>query len=103
VSVAFKVVTAVEHAAWASQGSFAGSAADAADGFIHLSTPAQLPGTLLRHFAGQADLVAVAVELDGLPVRWEPARGGELFPHVYGALPYGCVREVTPLPPAGGG
>ena len=81
-------------------GAFAGSPVDAADGFIHFSTAAQVRETAARHFAGQDDLVLVAVDADvlGSALRFEPSRGGDLFPHLYGALPLTAVRWVQPLP-----
>lgn len=81
-------------------GLFRGAPVDAADGFIHLSTAAQVRETAARHFAGQADLVLVAVRADALgpALRWEPSRGGALFPHVYGPLPLDAVLWAVPLP-----
>jgi uncharacterized protein (DUF952 family) len=78
---------------------FAGSPADLSDGFIHFSTAAQLAGTAAKHFAGLKDLVLVAVDAGALPaqLRWEPSRGGELFPHLYAALPLAAVRWARPL------
>jgi uncharacterized protein (DUF952 family) len=75
-------------------GSYRGSAADARDGFIHFSTAAQLAGTYAKHFAGQRELVLVAVDADllGPALKWEPSRGGDLFPHLYAALPLSAVR-----------
>ena len=81
-------------------GTYRGSAVDASDGFIHLSTAAQLPGTMEKHFAGSHDLLLVAVDTDrlGLALKWEPSRGGELFPHLYAALPLSAVVWTKPLP-----
>ena len=92
----------VDRASWHAAppaASFAGSAADARDGFIHFSTAAQLRETAARHFAGQSDLLLVAVEATSLgeALRWEPSRGGELFPHLYGPLPLRAVRWATEL------
>jgi uncharacterized protein (DUF952 family) len=86
-------------------GRFTGSPVDLADGFIHLSTAAQVAETAARHFAGNADLLLVAVSAADVEpwLRWEPSRGGALFPHVYGDLPLGAVRAVTPLPLDGDG
>ena len=97
--VAYKVLTAAEHEELTETGSFGGSAVDRTDGFIHLSTAAQLASTLDRHFPGQSGLVVVAVDLVmlGDAVRWEPARGGMLFPHVYQALPHSAVLAAGPL------
>ncbi|MCB2128444.1 MAG: DUF952 domain-containing protein [Rhodobacteraceae bacterium] len=65
-----------------------GAPVDLADGFIHLSTAAQVAETAARHFSRESDLVLVAVRADGLgaDLRWEPSRGGALFPHLYRAL-----------------
>jgi uncharacterized protein (DUF952 family) len=81
-------------------GRFTGAPVDHADGFIHFSTAAQARETAARHFAGQDDLVLVAVEADALgpALRYEPSRGGDLFPHLYGDLPLGAVRAVFDLP-----
>ena len=81
-------------------GSYAGSAADARDGFIHFSTEAQLAGTMAKHFAGQRELLLVAVDTEALgeALKWEPSRGGDLFPHLYAALPLCAVRWTKPLP-----
>ncbi len=81
------------------RGVFQGSADDRRDGFIHFSTAAQLPGTAAKHFAGQSGLLLIAV--DGLALgdalRWEPSRGGELFPHLYGELGLGAVTGIAEL------
>jgi uncharacterized protein (DUF952 family) len=81
-------------------GTYRGSAADARDGFIHFSTAAQLAGTLSNHFAGQRELLLVAVDPDALgsSLKWEPSRGGELFPHLYATLPLNAVRWTKPVP-----
>ncbi|MBX9711594.1 MAG: DUF952 domain-containing protein [Xanthobacteraceae bacterium] len=81
------------------RGSFAGSTDDERDGFIHFSTAAQVEGTLARHFAGQADLFVVAVEADTLgdALKWEPSRGGDLFPHLYGDLDPHAAHSITAL------
>ena len=66
--------------------SFAGAPIDLAAGYIHLSTADQLTETVDRHFAGQGELHVAAVDLDALggSLKWEPSRGGALFPHLYG-------------------
>jgi uncharacterized protein (DUF952 family) len=81
-------------------GAFTGAPVDIADGFIHFSTAAQVAETAARHFAGAADLVLVAVDAAalGAALRYEPSRGGALFPHLYGTLPLSAVRWVRPLP-----
>jgi uncharacterized protein (DUF952 family) len=97
-----------ERASWrlAEQtGNYRGSAADARDGFIHFSTAAQLAGTLAKHFTGRADLLLIAVDADALgeALKWEPSRGGELFPHLYATLPLAAVRWTKPVPDEVGG
>jgi uncharacterized protein (DUF952 family) len=86
-------------------GSYPGSSQDLADGFIHFSTAAQIVASAARHRAGQRDLVLLEVDPAGLgaALRWEKARGGELFPHLYGALPCASVRHVSKLPLGGDG
>lgn len=81
------------------QGAFRGSADDLRDGFIHFSTAAQVAGTLAKHFAGQAGLLLIAVDATalGAGLRWEPSRGGELFPHLYDELDTRAVQSVVPL------
>ncbi len=83
-----------------SSGRFTGAPVDVADGFIHFSTGSQVPETAARHFAGQRDLLIIAVEVDALgeALRFEPSRGGDLFPHLYADLPLGAVRSVAELP-----
>jgi uncharacterized protein (DUF952 family) len=70
------------------KGRFEGSPLDLQDGYIHLSTAEQAQETARRHFHGQAGLVLVLLDADALgdAIRWEPSRGGQLFPHHYGAL-----------------
>ena len=81
-------------------GSFAGAPVDLVDGYIHFSTGAQVRETAARHFAGQTGLLLLAVDAAALGghLRWEPARGGDLFPHLYAALPVAAVFRVDPLP-----
>lgn len=81
-------------------GVFVGAAIDLADGYIHLSAADQVAETAARHFAGQHDLVLVAVAAAALgsALRWETSRGGALFPHLYGPLPMASVLWVKPLP-----
>jgi uncharacterized protein (DUF952 family) len=81
-------------------GRLEGSPVDRADGFIHFSTAAQAAETARRHFRGQADLVVLEVEGGdlGQALRWEPSRGGDLFPHLYAALDVDKVLAVTEAP-----
>lgn len=81
-------------------GRFTGAPVDLQDGYIHFSTAAQARETAAKHFAGQADLVLVAVDAGalGAALTWEPSCGGQLFPHLYADLPMAAVRWVRPLP-----
>jgi len=81
-------------------GLLAGAPVDHQDGYIHFSTAAQVAETAAKHFAGAADLILIAVDADrlGEALRFEPARGGDLFPHLYGALPLSAVLWAIPLP-----
>jgi uncharacterized protein (DUF952 family) len=81
-------------------GVFNGAPVDVRDGFIHFSTAEQAGETLARHFAGAGDLMLVAVDAGvlGEALRYEPSRGGALFPHLYAPLPLAAVRWVKPLP-----
>ncbi len=99
----FKLMRPAEWAALAARGTTPGSPADVADGFVHFSTAAQLPGTLERHFAGETGLVLVAVDpaAAGPALRWEPSRGGALFPHLYRPLQATDVLWSRPLDQGG--
>lgn len=81
-------------------GRFDGAPADLADGYIHFSTAAQARETAAKHFAGQDDLLLIAVDAGALgsALTWEPSRGGALFPHLYAPLGLDAVRWVAPLP-----
>ena len=96
----FKIVTLAEWHAAEPSGAFSGAPVDLADGFIHLSTAAQVAETAARHFAGQDGLLLVAVDAGALgpALRYEPSRGGALFPHLYGPLPLDAVVWVRALP-----
>ena len=96
---AYKVLTADEMATLERDGRFDGAPVDRADGYIHLSTAAQLTETVDRHFAGQDDLHVAAVDLAACAdrVRWEESRGGQLFPHLYDALLLETVVAYGPL------
>ena len=94
----FKVVPRAE---WqSSSGDYHGSAHDQADGFLHFSTQAQLLETLRRYYAGQDDLILVAVDAGalGTALKWEysPSRG-EDFPHLYGALSCDAMKWARPI------
>jgi uncharacterized protein (DUF952 family) len=86
-------------------GVYHGSSQDAADGFIHFSTAAQIKDSAAKHRAGQDDLmlIAVAPAALGAALKWEPSRGGALFPHLYGVLPVAQASWVRALPLGAGG
>ena len=97
--IVYKIMSAAELEQMRRDGAFGGSPADIADGYIHLSCGSQLAATLDKHFSGVDGLMLAAVDLSRLgdTVRWEPARGGQLFPHIYGHLPVEAVVSVAPL------
>lgn len=97
--IAYKVMSEAELQQMQRDRVFRGSPVDVADGYIHLSCASQLAATLDRHFAGVAGLMLVAVDLSRLGdrVRWESARGGELFPHIYGDLSIESVVAIGPV------
>ena len=97
--IVYKIMSAAELKQMQRDGVFCGSPADIADGYIHLSCGSQLSATLDKHFSGVDGLMLVAVDLSQLgdTVRWEPARGGQLFPHIHGRLPVGAVVSVATL------
>jgi uncharacterized protein (DUF952 family) len=99
VTPIYKICTREEWTAAEARGAFDGSAVDHRDGFIHLSSAAQVDETARRHFSGQTGLVLVEVDADALgdALRWEVSRGGERFPHLYGPLPMAAVVRVTPF------
>lgn len=99
-TVVYKICRDVEWREALASGVYAGSSDDARDGYIHLSTAEQLPGTAAKYFKGQSDLVIVAYAVEALEplLRWEPARGGALFPHVYGTLAPKEALWVRELP-----
>jgi len=96
--VAYKVLTAEQMRALEAD-TFAGAPVDLADGYVHLSTAAQLTETVDRHFMGQTDLWVAAIDLEALggAMKWEESRGGALFPHIYGAMPLEVVIAYGPL------
>ncbi|MBO9378568.1 DUF952 domain-containing protein [Sphingomonas histidinilytica] len=97
--IAYKVLLADEMARLEADGRFAGAPVDLADGYIHLSTAAQLDETVAKHFAGKEGLFVAAVDLSafGDALRWEPSRGGALFPHLYAVLTLDSVVAYGPL------
>jgi uncharacterized protein (DUF952 family) len=96
----YKICTAEEWAEAQRVDQFTGSEVDHRDGFIHFSTREQVAETAARHFAQRTDLVLVAVDADqlGPSLKWEPSRGGALFPHLYAPLDTSAARWVKELP-----
>ena len=104
--IVYKIVATEEWAEAEAAGAFAGAAVDRADGFIHFSTAEQARETAAKWFAGRGDLTLAAVDAEALgdDLRWEPSRGGALFPHLYAALPMSAVvwSRLLPLGSDGG-
>ncbi|MFP1643050.1 DUF952 domain-containing protein [Pontitalea aquivivens] len=105
----YKIFRRPEWDAFRAAGETAGAPVDLADGYIHFSTGAQVTGTAAKHFATESDLVLVAIEADtlGPALKWEPSRGGALFPHLYRplrlsevvwdkSLPLGATGHIFP-------
>jgi uncharacterized protein (DUF952 family) len=102
----YKILAVAQWREARARGVFEGAGIDLADGYIHFSTAAQVRETAARHFAGRDDLMLLTVDLARLPasaLRWEPSRGGELFPHLYAALDLDCVLRTDALPLLAGG
>ena len=98
-TTAFKIIDAAEWRDARAAGAYAGSAVDLADGYIHLSSQAQLAETAAKHYAGRSDLMLLDVDLAslGAAIVWEPSRGGALFPHIYGPLTVAAVTRERAL------
>jgi uncharacterized protein (DUF952 family) len=95
----YKIAPRAEWEAALADGVYRGSEVDRRDGFIHFSRAVQVDETLRTHFAGQPDLLLIAVDPAALgpALRFEVSRGGELFPHLYGDLPVSIAREVRAI------
>ena len=96
----YKIVSQSAWRAAEAAGVFKGAPVDLADGYIHFSTAEQAAETAAKHFAGQTDLLLVAFEAEafGDALKWEPSRGGALFPHLYAPLDPRAAASVSPLP-----
>lgn len=96
----YKIFRRPEWDAFRAAGETAGAPVDLADGYIHFSTAAQVAETAARHFATESDLVLVALDADrlGAALKWEPSRGGALFPHLYRRLTLADVVWDKSLP-----
>lgn len=96
----YKIFRRPEWNALRDAGETLGAPVDLADGFVHFSTAAQVAETAARHFGGQSDLVLVALDADrlGPALKWEPSRGGALFPHLYRKMTMADVLWDKSLP-----
>ena len=95
----YKILTTAQWEELRAEGETRGAPVDIADGFVHFSTGAQVRETAAKHFAGQTGLWLLALEADALgeALNWEPSRGGDLFPHLYGPLRLADVIWSRPL------
>lgn len=96
----YKICSRSEWQQAVAAGIYEGSMVDRADRFIHFSTGQQLRETARKHFAGQTNLVLITVDPEPLgdALKWEPSRGGDLFPHLYDQLPTALAASVIELP-----
>ncbi len=96
----YKIVSRDQWSQAESLGVFEGAAIDLQDGYIHFSDADQAEETVAKHFAGQSDLLLVAVETDtlGEDLKWEVSRGGALFPHLYSSMQVNSAVWVKELP-----
>jgi uncharacterized protein (DUF952 family) len=103
--IVFKIVDTDEWKAAQDIGAYKGSAADKRDGFIHLSTSAQLAATLTKHFADADNLSLVAIDTDALrsALKWEASGNGDSYPHLYGDLEFSAVKWSCVMPKRPGG
>jgi uncharacterized protein (DUF952 family) len=96
----YKILDKTDWALFRKAGRFDGSAVDLKDGYIHMSTAAQVRGTAAKHYAGRTDLTLLEIDAERLgdDLRWESSRDGMLFPHLYGTLYQDMVLLSRPLP-----
>lgn len=99
----YKLLRGPEWAELRAAGESAGAAVDLADGYVHFSTAAQVAETAAKHFVGVEGLMLVAVQEErlGATLKWEPSRGGALFPHLYREMRLSDVVWAQPLPLVG--
>lgn len=100
-AIIYKILRQSEWAELQQEGVFTGSVHDKRDGFIHMSTAAQLQGTLDKHYTQGDVVILTAVRLADVEdsIKWEVSRGGAEFPHIYGVLPISAVMQHWPLSP----
>ncbi|OXE37410.1 MAG: dihydroorotate dehydrogenase [Phenylobacterium zucineum] len=105
MTLIYKILPRAEWDEAQAKGRFEGSAVDVVDGYIHFSTAVQAPETARRYFKDLPDLIVLGVEADdlGAALRWEPSRGGDLFPHLYGPLDCDHVLDARDAPLGDGG
>ena len=94
----YKIFRRAEWVAFRDTGETPGAPIDLADGYIHFSTAAQVAETAAKYFASESDLVLLALDSTRLDLRWEPARGGALFPHLYRRLTLADILWDKSLP-----
>jgi uncharacterized protein (DUF952 family) len=99
VEPVYKILAEAALDAAKNEGRFLGTGDDLRDGFIHLSAAHQVAGTLAKYYAGEEDLLLVGLDPERLGdgLKWEPSRGGDLFPHLYGPLPLDAIVSVDRL------
>lgn len=100
IDLAYKILTAEQAARFSGAGAFEGAPIDLEDGYIHLSAADQVAQTAAKHFAGQDGLVLIALRVAAMgdALRWEPSRGGALFPHLYAPMTAAMVAWTAPMP-----
>jgi len=100
-AIIYKILRQSEWESLQRDGSFTGSVHDKRDGFIHMSTRAQLQGTLDKHYTQGDVVILIAVRLADIEsdVKWEVSRGGAEFPHIYGELSLSAVEQHWALSP----
>jgi len=105
MTLIFKIVPKAMWLEALETGTFEGAPVDLADGFIHFSSADQVKETAAKHFSGQSDLLLAAFSAEefGKLLKWEPSRGGALFPHLYGTFAPGAALWVRDLPLADDG
>lgn len=99
MTLIFKIIDAGTYGAAQKLGQFLGAEIDLKDGYIHFSTAEQVVETAQRHFAERHNLLLLAISAEalGADLKWEPSRGGQLFPHLYGPLAITQVNWAKPL------
>lgn len=100
----YKIFRADEWAAFEAAGQTTGAPIDLTDGYIHISTGEQVAETVSKYFADEEGLQILALDPDtlGEALKWEPSRGGALFPHLYRVLTMADIAWVKSLPLEGG-